>query len=65
MAVTVVSPGLKSVSDLGCQWVLLLFYPKADSPDVVSPELKSIRPMTFNTQPLGEHTYQRCYFSQA
>ena len=66
MAVTVVSPGLKStLVDLGSQWVLLLFYPKVDSPDVVSPELKSIRPMTFNTQPHGEHTYQRCYFSQA
>ena len=65
MAVTVVSPGLKSVSDLGSQWVLLLFYPKVDSPDVVSPELKSIRPMTFNTQRHSEHTYQRCYFSQA
>ena len=56
MAVTVVSPGLKSVSDLGSQWVLLLFRPKVDSPDVVSPELKSIRPMTFNTQRHGERT---------
>lgn len=66
MAVTVVSPGLKStLVDLGSQWVLLLFYLKVDSPDVVSPELKSVRPMTFNTQPHGEHTYQRCYFSQA
>ena len=41
-----VSPGLKSVSDLGFQWVLLLFTWKVDSPDVVSPDLKSIRPMT-------------------